>query len=112
FVMDVPGHAEPFIITDAAVNIFPTFSDKVDIMQNAIDLAHVLGFPQVRVAILSAVEMINPKIPSTMEGAALCKMADRGQIERCSEHHRRRNIRQHDKLKAGGDRIEQRWSGI
>jgi phosphate acetyltransferase len=80
FVMEVPGHAEPFIVTDAAVNIFPTFSDKVDIMQNAIDLAHVLGFPEVRVAILSAVEMINPKIPSTMEAAALCKMADRGQI--------------------------------
>jgi phosphate acetyltransferase len=78
--MDVPGHAEPFIITDAAVNIFPTFADKVDILQNAIDLAHVLGFAEVRVAILSAVEMINPKIPSTMEAAALCKMADRGQI--------------------------------
>ena len=78
--MDVPGHAEPFIITDAAVNIFPTFADKVDILRNAIDLAHVLGFPEVRVAILSAVEMINPKIPSTMEAAALCKMADRGQI--------------------------------
>jgi phosphate acetyltransferase len=80
FVMDVPGHADPFIITDAAVNIFPTFADKVDILQNAIDLAHVLGFPEVRVGILSAVEMINPKIPSTMEAAALCKMADRGQI--------------------------------
>jgi phosphate acetyltransferase len=80
FVMDVPGHAEPLIVTDAAVNIFPTLADKVDILQNAIDLAHVLGFPEVRVAILSAVETINPKIPSTVEAGALCKMADRGQI--------------------------------
>ena len=80
FVMDVPDHAEPLIITDAAVNIFPTLADKVDIAQNAIDLAHVLGFAEVRVAILSAVETVNPKIPSTIEAAALCKMADRGQI--------------------------------
>src|SRR5271165_999757 len=80
FVMDVPGHTEPFIITDAAVNIFPTFADKVDIVQNAIDLAHALGFPEVRVAILSAMETINPKVLTTIEAAALCKMADRGQI--------------------------------
>jgi len=80
FVMDVPGHAEPLIITDAAVNIVPTLADKVDILQNAIDLAHVLGFAEVRVAILSAVETVNPKIPSTVEAGALCKMADRGQI--------------------------------
>jgi phosphate acetyltransferase len=80
FIMDIPGHAEPLIITDAAVNIFPTFADKVDILQNAIDLAHVLGFAPVLVAILSAVETVNPKIPSTMEAAALCKMAERGQI--------------------------------
>ena len=80
FVMDIPGHAEPLIITDAAVNIFPTLADKIDILQNAIDLAHVLGFVQVLVAILSAVETVNPKIPSTIEAAALCKMADRGQI--------------------------------
>ena len=80
FVMDVPGHADPLIITDAAVNIVPTLADKVDILQNAIDLAHVLGLPEVRVAILSAVEMVNPKIPSTIEAGALCKMADRGQI--------------------------------
>lgn len=80
FVMDVPGHADPLIITDAAVNIFPTLADKVDILQNAIDLAHALKFPAVLVAILSAVETVNPKIPSTIEAAALCKMADRGQI--------------------------------
>jgi len=80
FVMDVPRRADPLIITDAAVNIAPTLADKVDILQNAIDLAHVLGFAEVRVAILSAVETVNPKIPSTIEAAALCKMADRGQI--------------------------------
>ena len=80
FIMDVPGHAEPLIITDAAINIVPTLADKVDILQNAIDLAHVLGFAEVRVAILSAVETVNPKIPSTIEAGALCKMADRGQI--------------------------------
>ena len=80
FVMDVPGHDEPLIITDAAVNIFPTLDDKVDIVQNAIDLARSLGLSEVRVAILSAMETINPKVTSTIEAAALCKMADRGQI--------------------------------
>ena len=80
FVMDVPGHADPLIITDAAVNIAPTLEDKVDILQNAIDLAHAVGFPEVRVAILSAMETVNPKVASTIEAAALCKMADRGQI--------------------------------
>jgi len=80
FVMDVPGHAEPLIITDAAVNIAPTPEEKVDIVQNAIDLAHVMQFPEVRVAILSAMETVNFKVESTVEAAALCKMADRGQI--------------------------------
>ncbi|MGV7208900.1 phosphate acetyltransferase [Oxalobacteraceae bacterium A2-2] len=80
FVMDVPGYPDPLIVTDAAVNIVPTLADKVDIVQNAIDLAQVLGFEQVRVAILAAVETVNPKMPSTIEAAALCKMADRGQI--------------------------------
>ena len=80
FVMDVPGHADPLIITDAAVNIAPTLEDKLHIVQNAIDLAHAVGFPEVRVAILSAMETVNPKVPSTVEAAALCKMADRGQI--------------------------------
>ncbi len=80
FVMDVPGHSDALIITDAAVNIAPTLEDKVDIVQNAIDLAHALGVDEVRVAILSAMETVNPKIASTIEAAALCKMADRGQI--------------------------------
>jgi phosphate acetyltransferase len=80
FVMDVPGHAEPLIITDAAVNIAPTLEDKVDIVQNAIDLAQAMRFAEVRVAILSAMETVNPKVASTIEAAALCKMVDRGQI--------------------------------
>jgi phosphate acetyltransferase len=80
FVMDVPGHAETLIVSDAAINIAPTMEEKVDIIQNAIDLAHALQFKEVRVAILSAMETVNPKVPSTVEAAALCKMADRGQI--------------------------------
>ena len=80
FVMDVPGHADPLIITDAAVNIAPTLDDKVDIIQNAIDLAHAMRFAEVRVAILSAVETVTAKVPSTIEAGALCKMAERGQI--------------------------------
>jgi phosphate acetyltransferase len=80
FVMDVPGHAEPLIITDAAVNIAPKLGEKIDIVQNAIDLAHDLGADEVRVAILSAMETVNPEVPSTLEAAALCKMADRKQI--------------------------------
>lgn len=80
FVMDVPGRAEPLIITDAAVNITPDLNDKVDIVQNAIDLAHVLRFDPVKVAILAAVETVSAKMPSTIDAAALCKMADRGQI--------------------------------
>jgi phosphate acetyltransferase len=80
FIMAVPGHEDALIITDAAVNIAPTLEDKVDIVQNAIDLAHALQMPEVRVAILSATESVNPKVPSTIEAAALCKMVDRGQI--------------------------------
>jgi phosphate acetyltransferase len=80
FIMDVPTYPEAIIITDAAVNIAPTLEEKVDIVQNAIDLAHALGREDVRVAILSAMETVNPKVPSTIEAAALCKMADRGQI--------------------------------
>ena len=80
FVIDVPGHETALIITDAAVNIAPTLEDKVHIVQNAIDLARALGADPVRVAILSAMETVNPKVPSTIEAAALCKMADRGQI--------------------------------
>src|SRR5262245_29157245 len=80
FVMDVPSHDNALIISDAAVNIAPTLEEKVDIVQNAIDLAHAMRFPEVRVAILSAMETVNPKVLSTIEAAALCKMADRGQI--------------------------------
>jgi phosphate acetyltransferase len=80
FVMDVPSYEYALIISDAAVNIAPTLKDKVDIVQNAIDLAHALRIPEVRVAILSAMETVNPDVPSTIEAAALCKMADRGQI--------------------------------
>jgi phosphate acetyltransferase len=80
FIMDVPGHPDALIITDAAVNIAPTLDDKVDIIQNAIDLAHAMGVAEVRVAILSAMETVNAKLPSTVEAAALCKMAERGQI--------------------------------
>ena len=80
FVMDVPSYPETLIITDAAINIAPTMEDKVHIIQNAIGLAHALRFPEVRVAILSAMETVNPKVPSTIEAGALCKMADRGQI--------------------------------
>ena len=80
FVMDVPNHPNALIITDAAVNIAPTLDDKVDIVQNAIDLAHAMGVDPVLVAILSAMETVNAKVPSTIEAAALCKMAERGQI--------------------------------
>jgi phosphate acetyltransferase len=80
FIMDVPGHPNPLIITDAAVNIAPDLDTKVDIIQNAIDLAHAMGNEQVRVAILSAMETVTTKVPSTIEAAALCKMAERGQI--------------------------------
>jgi phosphate acetyltransferase len=80
FVMDVPKHPSALIITDAAVNIAPGLDDKVDIIQNAIDLAHAMGIADVRVAILSAMETVTAKVPSTIEAAALCKMADRGQI--------------------------------
>ncbi len=80
FIMDVPSQDRPIIVTDAAINIFPTLEDKMHIVQNAIDLAHALGMTQPKVAILSAMETVNPKIPSTVEAAALCKMADRKQI--------------------------------
>jgi phosphate acetyltransferase len=80
FVMDTPAYARTLLITDAAINIKPEFEDKIHIVQNAIDLAHALGILEPKVALLSAVETVNPKIPSTMEAAALCKMADRGQI--------------------------------
>jgi hypothetical protein len=78
--MDTPAYARTLLITDAAINITPELEDKVHIVQNAIDLAHALGIPEPKVALLSAVETVNPKIKSTLDAAALCKMADRGQI--------------------------------
>ena len=80
FAIDAPGYPRPLLITDAAVNICPTVADKRDIVQNAIDLAHALGIPEPRVAILSAVETVTESIRSTLDAAALGKMADRGQI--------------------------------
>jgi phosphate acetyltransferase len=80
FIMDVPSHAETLFITDAAINIFPDLDAKRDIVQNAIDLFAQIGLGMPRVAILSAVETVTSKIPSTIEAAALCKMAERGQI--------------------------------
>ncbi|HEY5896697.1 MAG TPA: bifunctional enoyl-CoA hydratase/phosphate acetyltransferase [Burkholderiales bacterium] len=80
FVMQTPAYPRPFIITDAAINIAPTLRDKADIVRNAVDLAHAFGVARPRVAILAAVETINPNMPATLDAAALCKMADRGQI--------------------------------
>jgi phosphate acetyltransferase len=80
YIMDVPRYPRPLMITDAAINIAPSLEDKRDIVQNAIDLAHVFGMSRPRVAILSAVETVNSKLQSTLDAAALCKMADRGQI--------------------------------
>ena len=80
FIMDVPTHSDTLFITDAAINIFPDLDAKRDIVQNAIDLFTQVGLGTPRVAILSAVETVTSKIPSTIEAAALCKMADRGQI--------------------------------
>ena len=80
FIMDVPTYHKPLVLTDCAINIYPTLEDKVSICQNAIDLAHTLGVALPKVAVLSAVETVNPKITATLEAAALCKMADRGQI--------------------------------
>lgn len=80
FVMDVPAYERMLLISDAAINIHPDLDTKRDIVQNAIDLAHALGITSPRVAILSAVETVSARIPSTVDAAALCKMADRGQI--------------------------------
>jgi phosphate acetyltransferase len=80
YIMDVPTYHKTLIITDAAVNIYPGLDDKVDICRNAIELAHILGIETPKVAILSAVETVTSKIRSTLEAAALCKMAERGQI--------------------------------
>ena len=81
FLMDVPTYHKVLIVTDAAINIAPTLEDKVDICQNAIDLAKTFGVDRPKVAILAAVETVNSKMPATLDAAALCKMADRGQIK-------------------------------
>lgn len=80
YLMQTPAYPRPFVITDAAINIAPTLEDKADIVRNAIDLAHVIGVERPRVAILAAVETVTPTMPATLDAAALCKMADRGQI--------------------------------
>src|SRR4051812_46352509 len=80
FVMDVPTYHKVLMVTDAAINIAPSLEDKADICQNAIDLAVSLGLARPKVAILAAVETVNSKMPSTLDAAALCKMAERGQI--------------------------------
>ncbi len=81
FRFDIPLYSKPLLITDAALNIHPTLEEKVDIIQNAIDFARIMGVKLPKVAILSAVETVNPNIPSTLDAAALCKMAERGQIK-------------------------------
>jgi phosphate acetyltransferase/phosphate butyryltransferase len=81
FVMQTPAYPRPFLITDAAINIAPTLQDKFDIVRNAVDLAHAFGIERPRVAVLAAVETVNPHMPATLDAAALCKMADRGQIK-------------------------------
>lgn len=80
FVMDVPAYPRLLLLTDAAINIAPGIKEKVDIVQNAIEMAQILGLEQPRVAILAAVETVNPDMPATVDAAMLCKMADRGQI--------------------------------
>jgi phosphotransacetylase len=81
FIMDVPTYHKVLVVTDAAINIAPTLEDKVDILQNAIDLAVSLGVKTPKVAILAAVETVNSKMPATIDAACLCKMADRGQVK-------------------------------
>ena len=102
FIMDVPTYPKPLAVTDAAINIFPDLETKVDIVQNAIDMAHALGVELPKVAILSAVETVTPKIPSTIEAAALCKMAERGQITGGAAR-RPARLRQRDQQGGGGD---------
>lgn len=80
YLMQTPAYPRPFIITDAAINVAPGLHEKADIIRNAIDLAHIIGVAEPRVAILAAVETVNPAMPATLDAAALCKMADRGQI--------------------------------
>jgi len=80
YLMDIPDYPRPLLLTDVAINIAPTLMEKVSIVQNAIDFAHVMGIAEPRVAILAAVETVSDRLPSTLDAAALCKMAERGQI--------------------------------
>src|SRR6516164_11119610 len=80
FIMDVPTYHKVLVVTDAAINMAPTLEDKADICQNAIDLCRSLGLARPKVAILAAVETVTTKMPATIDAAALCKMAERGQI--------------------------------
>ena len=80
FVLHTPRYPRPFIVTDAAINLAPDLEQKADIIRNAIDLAHAIGVAEPKVAILAAVETVNPAMPSTLDAAALCKMSERGQI--------------------------------
>ena len=102
FIMDVPTYPKPLVVTDAAINIFPDLETKADIVQNAIDMAHAFGREMPKVAILSAVETVTPKIPSTIDAAALCKMAERGQITGGAAR-RPAGLRQRDQQGGGGD---------
>jgi phosphotransacetylase len=88
FIMDVPTYHKVVIVTDAAINISPVLEDKADICQNAIDLAIDLGLKQPKIAILAAVETVTSKMPATIDAAALCKMADRGQITGVRQRHK------------------------
>jgi len=80
FLLDVPTYPRPLMVTDAAINVAPDVREKADIVRNAIELAHVLGIEQPRVAVLAAVETVNPEMQATIDAAMLCKMVDRGQI--------------------------------
>ena len=102
FIMDVPTYPKALVVTDAAINIFPDLETKADIVRNAIDMAHAFGREMPKVAILSAVETVTPKIPSTIDAAALCKMAERGQITGASAGWPL-GLRQRDQQGGGGD---------
>ena len=110
FLMDVPTYHKVLVVTDAAINIAPTLEDKVDICQNAIDLARSLGVKQPKVAVLAAVETVNSKMPATLDAAALCKMADRGQIKGGAGG-RPVGVRQRDQQGGGDDQGDHgpRW---
>ena len=108
FLMDVPDYPRPLLVTDAAINIAPDLMEKAAIVQNAIDLAHVIGIAEPRVAILAAIETVSSRMRSTLDAAALCKMADRGQITGGIAG-RPAGIRQRDQ-RSGGERKRHRFA--